>query len=170
MKIINQAKSMKAIIIASIFIGFMACKKEIKDIGTPSSKVEGLQATWKLTSCSMIDELSLTKEAIKMGDVFTKNPVNVLPNIKFETVAGIRKYTVDTTNLLINFFQNPTGTWNFDNDEFPTTIQFVPDGGTAFELPLGGPIRTVDSVLKLRKSVYCGGELKFSYVLEFERK
>ncbi|MFA9214981.1 MAG: hypothetical protein ACEQSR_14265 [Candidatus Methylacidiphilales bacterium] len=169
MKIINQAKSMKAIIIASIFIGFMACKKEIKDIGVPSSKLEGLQASWKLTSCSMVDELSLTKESVKMGDVFTKGSINT-PNIKFETVAGIRKYTVDTTNLLVNFFQKPTGTWNFDSDEFPTLIQFVPDGGTAFELPLGGPIRTVDAVLKLRKPIYCGGELKFSYVLEFERK
>lgn len=154
------------IIIACVFIGFMSCKKEIKDIGAPSSKVDGLQASWKLTNCSMVDELSLTKESIKMADIFT----NANPNIKFETINGIRKYSVDTTNLLINFFQNPTGTWNFDNDEFPTVIQFVPDGGTAFELPLGGPIRTVDSVLKLRKPIYCGGELKFSYVLEFERK
>lgn len=169
MKIKNQAKSMKAIIIASIFIGFMACKKEIKDLGAPSSKVEGVQASWKLTSCSMVDELSLTKESIKMGDIFAKGSI-ITPNIKFETVAGIRKYTVDTTNSLINFFQKPTGSWNFDSDEFPTLIQFVPDGGTAFELVLGGPIRTIDPILKLRKPVYCGGELKFSYVLEFERK
>jgi hypothetical protein len=160
----------KAIIIISIFISFTACKKEIKDIGTPSSKVDGLQSSWKLISCSMVDELSLIKESVKMGDFFTKNPVNVLPNIKFETLAGIRKYSVDTNNLLINFFQRPTGTWNFDSDEFPTLIQFVPDGGVAFELPLGSPIRTIDPVLRLRKPIYCKGELKFSYVLEFERK
>ncbi|MES2381850.1 MAG: DUF5004 domain-containing protein [Bacteroidota bacterium] len=160
----------KAIIIASIFLGIIACKKDIKDLGTPSSKVDGLQAKWVLKRCSMVDEVSLTKETIKMGDYFTvKNIAYTQPNIKFETLNGSRVYTVDTTNVLVNFFQTPTGAWNFDSDEFPTEIVFTPTGGTAFTLPLGGSIRTVDQVLKLRKPVYCGGELKFSYVLEFER-
>jgi hypothetical protein len=157
----------KAIIIASIFLSIIACKKEIKDIGTPSSKVDGIQAKWGLTSCTMIDELSLVKEATSMGDFFTTKKA---PNITFETVGGIKKYTVDTANVLVNFFQAPSGTWSFDNDEYPTMVKFIPDGGVEFSLPLGATVRTVDTFLKLRKPVYCGGELKFSYVLEFERK
>ncbi len=161
----------RIIMITAFFISLMACKKEIKDIGAPASKVEGLQANWVLQRCSMVDELSLTKESIKMGDYFTvKNAALTQPNIKFAINNGNRIYTVDTTNVLVNFFQASSGTWNFDNDEFPTEIVFNPTGGTPFTLPLGGPIRTVDQVLKLRKPVYCGGELKFSYVLEFERR
>ena len=159
----------KVIFMASIFLTVIACKKEIKDIGLPSSKVDGIQANWALGSCSMVDELSLVKESTKMGDYFTNNPSNRKPNIKFETVAGIRKYSVDTASVLMNFFQATSGTWTFDSDEFPTEVMFTPTGGTMFSLPLGASIRAVDQTLKLRKPVYCGGQLKFSYVIEFER-
>lgn len=171
MKIINQAKGMKAIIIASILISVIACKKEIKDIGAPSSKIDGITARWELKRCSMVDELSLIKETTSMGDFFTvKNSNKTQPNITFTYANNIGNYTVDTSNVLINFFQAPNGKWSFDNNDFPTLVTFIPTGGTEFSLPLGASIRTVDSVLKFRKPVYCGTELKFSYVLEFERK
>lgn len=160
----------KITIIIAIFISFIACKKELKELGPPSSKIDGIKATWELKSCSMIDELSLVKEATPMGDFFTNNPINRKPNIKFEVISGVKTYTVDTTNLMVNFFESPTGTWAFDNDEYPTEVQFIPTGGTLFSLPLGASIRTVDTFLKLKKPVFCSGELKFSYVLEFERK
>jgi hypothetical protein len=171
MKIINQAKGMKAIIIASILISVIACKKEIKDIGLPSSKIDGITAKWELKRCSMVDELSLIKETTTMGDFFTvKNSSKTQPNITFTYANNVGNYTVDTANVLMNFFQAPAGKWSFDNNDFPTLVTFIPNGGTEFSLPLGATIRTVDSVLKFRKPVYCGTELKFSYVLEFERK
>ena len=171
MKIINQAKGMKAIIIACILISVIACKKEIKDIGVPSSKIDGITAHWELTRCSMVDELSLIKETTSMGDFFTvKNANKTKPNIIFTYTNNVGSYTVDTSNALINFFQSPAGKWSFDNNDFPTMVTFIPNSGTEFSLPLGASIRTVDSVLKFRKPVYCGTELKFSYVLEFERK
>jgi hypothetical protein len=160
----------KIIVIISIFISLAACKKELKELYPPSSKVDGIKASWELSSCSMIDELSLVKEATTMGDFFTVNPSNKKPNIKFDIVSGVRTYTVDTANVLINFFENPTGTWTFDNDEYPTEVVFTPTVGTVFSLPLGASIRTVDTYLKFKKPVYCSGELKFSYVLEFKRK
>ena len=86
--------------ITAFFISLMACKKEIKDIGAPASKVEGLQANWVLQRCSMVDELSLTKESIKMGDYFTvKNAALTQPNIKF---------AINALNLSNNMFLDET--------------------------------------------------------------
>ncbi len=143
-----------------------ACKKDIKEIGLPGSKVEGIKASWVLTKAVQVDELSLTKEAANIYGYFSNS--SKMPNITFTDST----YSVDTAGLELNFFVAPNGTWSFDDPEFPSTITFNPEGGSSFELKLNGPIRPQDN-LRLSKEVHksCKGKATWamSYNLEFKR-
>lgn len=144
-----------------------ACKKEIKEIGTPGSKKEGIQASWQLMKCVHVDEQSLTKEAANITRYFSDGAK--MPNITFKDTL----YTVDTVGLSINFFNSTAGSWRFDNDNFPSKIFFTPVDAAPFEFKLNGPIRPQDN-LKFTKQVMhsCKGAetLIMSYNLEFLRK
>ncbi len=157
-----------------MFIGFailgtmvVSCKKDLKEIGPPASKMEGMKASWVLTKAVQIDELSLTKESANVFGFLSSSPN--LPNIVFSDST----YAVDTVGLKLNFFGDVSGKWSFDNPLYPSKVNFVPSKGAPFSLKLGGPIRPQDN-LKLSKEikVSCGGEdnLVLSYVLEFMRK
>jgi hypothetical protein len=157
------------IIIGLAIVGTIiaSCKKDLKEIGNPASKMDGIKASWVLTKAIQIDELSLTKESANVFGFFSSSAS--LPNILFSDST----YTVDTVGLKLNFFGDVSGKWSFDNPLYPSKVNFVPSNGTPFTLKLGGPIRPQDN-LKLSKEikVSCGGEdnLVLSYVLEFMRK
>lgn len=144
-----------------------ACKKELKEIGNPASKVEGIQSSWVLKKSVQIDEVSLVKESANITSFFANG--STLPNITF----GASTYSVDTVGLKINFFGTVSGTWAFDNNEFPSMIKFTPSDAAPFDLKLNGPIRPKDN-LKFTRPIYtsCKGATThvMSYNLEFVRK
>lgn len=144
-----------------------ACKKDVKEIGAPASKMEGIKAHWELSKAVQVDELSLTKEAANIYGYFTS--AAKLPNITFTDST----FAVDTAGLGYNFFGGTTGKWVFDDPQFPSNITFTPDGASAFTLKLNGPIRPVDN-LRLTKEIHKTCKTKptwvMSYNLEFVRK
>lgn len=144
-----------------------ACKKEIKEIGNPASKVEGIQASWVLSKSIQIDEVSLVKESSNITRFFTGG--GKMPNITFTETT----YIVDTVGLSFNFFGTSSGTWAFDNNEFPSMIKFTPNDAAPFDLKLNGPIRPQDN-LKFTRPIFtsCKGASThvMSYNLEFVRK
>ncbi|MDZ4666595.1 MAG: DUF5004 domain-containing protein [bacterium] len=153
--------------VAMILVVFASCKKDLKEIGAPASKMEGMKASWVLTKAVQVDELSLTKESANVFRYFSGSAT--LPNIVFSDST----YSVDTVGLKLNFFGSSTGKWSFDNVSFPSKVNFRPDGSEPFTLKLGGPIRPQDN-LRLSKEikVNCKGDesLVMSYVMEFIRK
>lgn len=142
-----------------------ACKKEIKEIGTPANKVDGLKASWVLAKCVLIDEKSLTREANDITNFVSANGL-AKPNIIFTE----SNYSVDTTNQVYNIFGVTNGSWTFDDDAYPTKIILTPAVGDIVELPLGGPTRPTDIYLKIKKVVLCTNEATFSYNFDFIRK
>lgn len=144
-----------------------ACKKETKEIGAPASKVEGIKASWTLSKCVHVDEVSLIKESANITTFFAES--GKMPNITFTDST----YAVDTAGLKINFFNSTDGTWAFDNVSFPSKVIFTPTVGDKFEFKLNGPIRPQDN-LKFTKPIYqsCKGKNThvMSYNLEFVRK
>ncbi len=155
------------IALACTFLMLGACKKDVKEIGMVASKVEGVKANWELSKAVQVDEQSLTKESANITGFFNK--AGKLPNISFSDTT----YTVDTAGLSFNFFGSASGTWKFDDQEFPSKITFTPNGGNAFDLKLNGPIRPQDN-LRLSKEIThsCKGKATWvmSYNLEFTRK
>jgi len=155
------------ILLVATTLGLAACKKELKEIGAPASKVEGIMADWDLLKATQVDELSLTKESANIYSFLAGS--GKLPNISFSDST----YSVDTVGLKFNFFGGPSGKWRFDNPALPAKITFMPDGADAFTLKLNGPIRPQDN-LRLSKEVILNCKAKdnllMSYVLEFKRK
>lgn len=147
-----------------IFLAFQSCKSELKEIGSPSNKVDGIKSSWVLSKCVQIDEKSLTKEYADVTRFFTSG--NKLPNITFSDST----YTVDTSGLSFNYFGGPSGKWQFDNNDYPTKVTFKPDGGSSFDILLNGPTRTSDPLLKFKKTISCSGSSIFTYNIEFTRK
>lgn len=151
-------------------LGLSACKKELKEIGSPASKIEGIAETWEMIQAVQIDERSLTRESFNLTPFFIKQ--GKMPNITFTADS----FSVDTAGVSINFFGGTRGTWSFDNPPAPAAINFVPNDAPAFTLNLGGPIRPGDN-LKISKLVQapCKGDTDgpgsvMSFVLTFNRK
>lgn len=155
------------LILVAASLSLAACKKEIKEIGAPASKVEGIKADWDLLKATQVDELSLTKESANIFSFLAGS--GKLPNISFSDST----YSVDTVGLKFNFFGGPSGKWYFDNPAYPAKITFRPDAADAFTLKLNGSIRPQDN-LKLSKEVILNCKAKdnlvISYVIEFKRK
>ena len=106
------------IIVGLAIVGLMiaSCKKDVKEIGAPASKMEGIKASWILTKAVQVDELSLTKESANVYSFFSSS--SNLPNIVFSDST----YTVDTVGLKLNFFGGVSGKWAFDNPLYPAKI------------------------------------------------
>ncbi len=160
----------KSIVIAVLIsISLLACKKEYENIGTPSSKIEGVKSDWGLTKFTISDKSTVVEEKMDLTDFFSGNVIT--PNIKFSINGVDTTYTCDTTGLPYNVFGSIAGRWRFDNNETPTKLLLLPENnGDLVELTLLAPIRTVDNTLKVSKSVYCGGNVVFTYDLEFARR
>jgi hypothetical protein len=84
--------------------------------------------------------------------------------------GSLGTYSCDTSNVAYQFFGGTRGTWQFDNNEFPTKVILSPTGSTeTIVFPMVGTIRPTDTYLQLDKSVSCGGKETSVYRLSFTR-
>jgi hypothetical protein len=168
--VIKKDMKKKVLIMGYVLALFMlsACRKEYKEIGDLPSKVDGLTASWVLSSCEVLDKGGIIEETIDVTPFFqTKSK---LPNVSFTMESGVGTYSCDTSNIAFQFFGGTAGKWRFDNEQYPTKIILIPNGGVeSIVLPLGSTIRPTDTYLKLDKAVLCGGEEKSVYRLSFIR-
>jgi hypothetical protein len=146
-----------------------ACQKEYKEIGEVPSKVEGITANWVLQACEVVDKGGFVEETMDITSFFyTKTN---LPNIQLAMVNGAGVYTADTSNIAFQFFGGTSGTWTFDNPNFPKQLILTPTGSsTNLVFPLATTIRPTDTNLKLDKSILCKDTEKAVYRLSFIRK
>ena len=165
MKTINK---FLALTIVCCSVLFFACKKDIKDIGAVQSQVDGIKGKWEVVKVVMNDSTTSTPDPVEVTDFFQAS--TKMPNISFNITD--KTYTSDATGVAYDFF-GATGTWAFDDPQFPKTITFTPQGGTAFTMGMMAPIRLVDSRLKIQKYMYCDSaqtNFKFAYQIELERR
>ncbi len=154
----------------SLAIGVFAtsCQKEYKEIGEIPSKTDGITASWILSSCSSIDKAAIVEETMDITSFFYTD--TKLPNINLKMESNLGTYTCDTANVAYQFFGGTSGTWSFDNPDFPKKVFLTPAGtSTVLEFTLAATIRPTDPYLKLDKSVVCGGKEVSVYRLTFTR-
>jgi hypothetical protein len=159
----------KQIIIGYVLILFLitSCRKEYKEIGETPSKVDGITASWVLSTCEVIDKGGIIEETIDISPFFTAGK---MPNISFTMESGVGTYSCDTSGVAFHFFGGKSGKWDFDNVAYPTKVILKPNGSSeSITLPLVSTIRPTDTYLKLDKSVFCGGAEKAVYRLSFIR-
>jgi hypothetical protein len=121
------------------------CKKKTREIGPVSSKLEGINDVWVLQQVKQYDPL---------------NKDLILDVTEALTGATPIEMTVDSKNLTYTFnqpdpvFMGTTGTWKFDDENYPTAIQFN-EGSNVSNVKLIRTIRTVDQTLELQLTRFC---------------
>lgn len=163
-------KNRKILLVGMLAMLVMSCKKEIKEIGEPASKVDGIVSEWAMARVLMTDKVPIVEESMDITEYFAS--ATKQPNIKFYIEGTDTLFSVDTAGLELNFFNAVNGKWRFDNPLYPSQVLLFPSNRTdTVFMKLNGPIRTVDSKLKISKQVYdCTNKLLFRYDLEFIRK
>lgn len=146
------------------------CKKKDLQIGEVESQLKGIQAHWVMVKAVTIDEKSPTRSSFETTDFYSENGTQ-LPNITFNSDQFT--YTCDIAGVAINHL-GTSGTWKFDDNDYPSSIT-LSDAQTGMSvLSLYGPIRPSDKRLKIGKTLYCddgsGGLIpSYTLILEFER-
>lgn len=126
------------------------CKPDVKgELGEPFDKVKGLSGHWELGAFSQRDENNPIKEIRDLTEFYVDG-INTPTQFNFNST--------DMTYTIIpgpgRNYLSPSGTWKFDNAEFPTEL--ILEGTTdTLTLKLGTAPREFDQSIKLELPRYC---------------
>lgn len=164
-----KKKVSKAIIICLLAwaAGSAACKKR-PVLEPPVNKIAGISGNWTL---SIVEQVDVNN---KLGNIKSDTVMDVTSlylgsktPMKM-TVQSNGNYSI-TAGVASQYFPKTTGTWKFDNNEYPSMV--ILDAGTAEEMkyPLIAPTRPQDSYLALKATKICNGKRTVSYNFYFKR-
>lgn len=157
-----KKSSMKyiAITMAAVVLIFAACKKKFKDYA-PSSKVDGISDVWQLDSVKHFDPAK--KDVIaNVTELFVGSNA-----VELDIKASDNSYRFNSANPI---YLGETGTWKFDNNDYPTKVIFT-HNSLVDTLTLLRTVRTVDRTLQFQLNRYCGGgKSSVNYQFIFKRK
>lgn len=153
------------IAIAVLALGVLAgCKEKIEgELGTPFSKVDGLNGTWQLTAFTQTDLNNPVKETRDLTDFYTAPGVDPMV-ISFN--GDDRTYGVEI-EAGKNFFGDG-GEWFFDDENYPTFLH-LDTGSDTLTFDLTTAIRTYDQSMELEINKGCGDSETVIYRFEFNR-
>jgi hypothetical protein len=145
-----------------------ACRPaKFKEIGEIPSKTKGIQGSWLLSHAYVVDDAYVNPDQLDITDFYK---TKALPSFTFTET----NFTALTTGTVKNYFGTGTGTWSFDNNDYPTTLYFTYSNNDKDTFLLGATIRPTDSKLKLKKTYFYtkNGIRKsaYSYIWEFDRQ
>ncbi len=166
---------MKKIIILILPLFFLLtlsdCKKETYTLDPPGSKVEGISASWQINTVIQVDEIDLSKAERDLSDFYINEFSTALLEITFK--SSDMTFIITPGSSGRNYLPS-TGTWSFDDDNYPSYIYLVDSDGVITTLKLQGPTRPQDQQLKFSFQRTCmldGVETEYvGYRYEFNRK
>jgi hypothetical protein len=146
------------------------CKKTYT-LDPPPSKIEGLSGDWSLISVFQVDEVSLSKAERDLTEFYiAPDSANVM-QVNFN--ADNFTFFFSMGSIGRNYLP-ASGTWSFDNNDYPQYIYLEDELGITTTLKLQGPTRPQDSLLKFsfqRSCVIDGEEREYvGYRYEFNRE
>lgn len=146
---------------AALLMILPACKKNNRELNDASSKLEGIQDVWVLNEVKQFDPANKDL-VLDVTDVFKgATPIELDVNSKDFTYAF---------NQPDPLFLGSSGTWKFDDNNFPTQIEMTGNAGVQ-TVKLLRTIRTVDQKLSIQLTRYCGGGKPSTiYQFSFVRK
>lgn len=164
-----KSKLFVGIFAAALMFGFQGCKPEKKELGPKSSQLDGINGNWVLTRTDQIDvnvQLAFTESdtLLNVSDVLlTSTPMEInfdKNSFAFNTTAG------DGSDM----FGASSGTWKFDNNDYPSYVIFNEGSAGQMNVKLIRPVRLQDRYLILKINKFKGGKRTVCYHLWFERK
>lgn len=163
-------KTSKYLVLSFLVAFAFGCEDDdIPPIGEPFDKAEGLAATdWIVAEAYLVDQSNPANPERDVSVFYTEseNQLELSFDIDgtFEVVPGDG----------LNFFPE-SGTWSFDDPDYPRNLILVSPQGAETIAPLGGPTRISDQQLKIiftKRTCTVDGEEKpaLGYRLVFNRK
>lgn len=112
------------ILTGMVSLTMLACQPdEIPGIGEPLSRMEGITGEWEATSVVQVDEIAKSK-----GDANFELDVTDLYNLGDYAIAFANDGTFTITANGAPNFVDESGTWSFDDPDFPTKVLLFADG------------------------------------------
>lgn len=149
-------------------LAFGACEKSRDEIYAPSSKIEGINATWILAEVHQYDPKDVEKETVlDVSELFVENGIELTVNAQDFT------YTFNQPDPL---FMGANGVWAFDDNDAPSRIHFKNISSTndtlTYDCGLIRTVRAVDATLEFELTRYCesGTTPTTIYQYKFRRK
>ena len=152
---------------------FFACKEEPRELGPRANQLEGISANWSLYRVQQIDvnvQLAF-QESDTLLDVTETiiDPISSLSPMEIAFSQADSSCTV-TAGQGSDLFGLGNGTWNFDNNKYPSKVICNRGTGNEMVFPLVRPVRPQDKFLVLKYNKMCGSDRTVSYHLWFVRK
>lgn len=146
----------------ALALGFTACKKKDYVLDPAPSKLEGIDGTFVLSQVNQVDQKTLSVDnTLDVSAVFIgNNPAQISFNSTDMTFTYTPGSTID--------FIGASGTWAFDDNEYPSLISMNSTTGQ-FDLSLLRTIRPSDQTLEVQLDRMCRGEVTSSYQYVFSR-
>lgn len=150
-------------VLSGFLLLLTACEQQTYEFGEPFSKLEGINGSFALTSVVQVDERSTLLDNTRDISAFFIGSEPAV--ISFNSTDFTYSLTPGTAP---NFLGETSGSWQFDDNDFPTEIQL----GTANPLVLGlnRTIREIDNTLEFRLTRFCSGTAGVSYNYVFTRQ
>ncbi len=153
------------IIFVLIAVATFSCSEDRPKLGPPSSKLAGINDTWVLTGVEQLDENATRNNILDVSSVY----IGSIPTeISFDSDSFTYVVIAGTSPN----FMGDSGTWSFDDNNYPTLFTITHDGITE-RCSLNRTVRTVDQTLEFKYSRYCDPDLSkktVSYNYTFTRK
>lgn len=142
--------------------GLAACKHEDLVLDPPASKLDGINDDF-----SLVEVVQLDPQILGGGNTYDVTKVyttGVAPVIAFKSADFTYTYAAgNAPNYL-----GASGTWSFDNNDYPTLIH-MNDGTSQFDLTLLHTIRPQDEFLEVQYARSCGSTVAIIYQFKFAR-
>lgn len=149
------------ILILAIQVSLVSCKKERPELEPAGSNVEGIQDDWTLFKVIQYDEI--TQKELDVSSVYIgTDPMKM--NFKIngsDTIYSVVK------GSSINYL-GTSGTWTFDDFEFPTRLILTVAGNDNY-MPLLRTVRPTSQSLEFKFTKICSGKKVVSYKYSFKR-
>ena len=146
------------------------CKKTYT-LDPPASKIDGINGSWILYSVVQVDQTDLAKAERNISEFYLGDGSSAVMEITFN--SSDFTFEVQLGDIGRNFLPS-SGTWEFDDDNFPQFIYLTDDEGNVTELEMQGPTRPQDQQLKYSFNRSCTIEDELiqyvGYRYEFNRK
>jgi hypothetical protein len=145
----------------SIGLVMVGCKPEELVLDPAPSKLDGINDTFTLVGVTQIDFNAApgATEQVDVSGVFIgSSPATITFNSADKTFSYATGSSLD--------FLGATGSWLFDNDDYPTKIE-MNNGSAVYDLILVRTIRPQDQFLEVEMARGCGGG--FGYQYKFQR-
>ena len=164
----NRIYLLLILILTSVFVS--NCKKTYT-LDSPASHVDGINGTWILYSVVQVDEFDLAKPERDISKFYLGDGSISVMEITFNS----SDFTFEITLGQIGKNYLPTsGTWKFDDDNFPKYIFLKDDEGNVTTLTMQAPTRPQDQQLKYSFDRSCTIDGDFvpyvGYRYEYNRK